>query len=1434
MDRKNRILMVDDDPNLLTSLTDILKLHGFEAVSTIDGKSAIETARDDGIDVALIDLNLADMPGLDVLSGIKQVSPNTECMLLTGYASQDTAIEALNRGAFAYFQKPFDIDMLILSIRRAIEKRDSQAALALSEARHQMAADLTSDYVYEMSVDENNQLKRSWISESFTRITGYTPEEMDDRGGWAALIYPQERGAMEAQYARLLSNQSDFREYRIVRKDGEVRCIEDFSRPITDPASGRVVKVIGAARDITDKKRSQQALADTENALQAMFNSVSESLLLIETDGTIVAVNETTARRLGTDPEKLVGRNAFSYVDADVADNRKKYADQVIATGQPAHFEDVRFGRRIDSSIYPVFNHQNEVQRLAIFGKDVTEKREAERELKAQAEKLESIYRAAPIGIGINANRVILEANQRFCEITGYQRDEIIGQSTRLLYPDDATFEQVGELRKKSRGPDQLFEVETKFKRKDGEIIDVLIRSSPMYSDGEAKSFVFTVRDITTQKESIRALQESEEMFSKVFNGAPFAIVISDHEDGRIVDVNPAFTVISGYEKDEVVGKLTGEMPVWRNTEDKHLVFDLLDQGHKILDQEYVMIRKDGDTRYGLLSSDFIQLKGKTYNLTTVDDITERKQREIELQVMAEVSEALRTSVTREEMQAVLIDHLINLLHLDGVTLEEVVSGDGSRQIVCAGGMWSDLEGDIIPAGEGIGAQVIESGTARLIDDISKSNEVFNKSAFTGLKSAACIPLLIESVPIGLFWVGSRRSLTEMDMRLMRSVAGMAANAIKRISLYEEAMHLVERLKLQGDAMDAAANAIIILDEYKNIEWINPAFTTLTGYDKQEAIGHKVSELQRSEIDQTAVFEELEEALDQGRIWSGRIVNQRKDGSTYIESLTITPLTDSNGRILKYVEIKEDVTDQELHDREKSILINVSNAMRRAVTRDEIIAALLDQLLSEFKIEGASIEILNQKTGELFIELARGNWKPITGLTIPPGEGVSAEVLRTGQPLLINNAQNNEQLVFSEYLAGCKSMACAPLMVEDATIGLLWIGSQRELVDRDVQVLKSISDMGATAIHRADLNEQTLRRLDEINTLRTIDQAINNSLDINLTLELIVKQLRQLCGGDAADILVYRPALLTLTYAAGDGFRTDEIKKSSLRIGSGGAGRVALEQKPLWSEDMRKSQSECVRKELVSGEEFIAYHACPLVVKGEIKGVLEVFHRQPFAAADEWKNILQTVATQAAIAIDNSEMFQGMQKLNTDLLLAYDETIEGWAAALELRDHETEGHSRRVTEHTLRIARAAGMNQEELQHVRRGALLHDIGKISVPDAVLNKPGPLTDEEWVLMKTHPQVAYDLLSKVRYVRPSLEIPYCHHERWDGGGYPRGLKGEEIPLSARLFALVDVYDALTSGRPYREAWSRDKALEYIREQSGKHFDPHAVELFFQTLDN
>lgn len=191
-----------------------------------------------------------------------------------------------------------------------------------------------------------------------------------------------------------------------------------------------------------------------------------------------------------------------------------------------------------------------------------------------------------------------------------------------------------------------------------------------------------------------------------------------------------------------------------------------------------------------------------------------------------------------------------------------------------------------------------------------------------------------------------------------------------------------------------------------------------------------------------------------------------------------------------------------------------------------------------------------------------------------------------------------------------------------------------------------------------------------------------------------------------------------------------------------------------------------------------------------------------------------------------------IQALNAELLIAYDETLEGWAHALDLRDENTEDHSVRVIDLTMELARALGISEQDLVHVRRGALLHDIGKMGIPDAILLKPGPLTEEEWEVMRMHPVFAYDLLSRIPFLRMALDIPYCHHEKWDGSGYPQGLSGKQIPLPARIFSVVDVWDALGSDRPYRKKWHKDKIIDYICEEAGTRFDPEVVKLFLERI--
>ncbi|RJP52747.1 MAG: HD domain-containing protein [Anaerolineaceae bacterium] len=205
---------------------------------------------------------------------------------------------------------------------------------------------------------------------------------------------------------------------------------------------------------------------------------------------------------------------------------------------------------------------------------------------------------------------------------------------------------------------------------------------------------------------------------------------------------------------------------------------------------------------------------------------------------------------------------------------------------------------------------------------------------------------------------------------------------------------------------------------------------------------------------------------------------------------------------------------------------------------------------------------------------------------------------------------------------------------------------------------------------------------------------------------------------------------------------------------------------------------------------------------------------------------------QVSLAIANAKLYKKAQQAIADISHAYDATLEGWSRVLDMRDHVTDEHTHRVADLTVALAKKMGVPSADLGHIRRGALLHDIGKMAIPDSILQKTDALTSEDWEIMRTHPEKAYSILSHIEYLIPAMDIPYCHHEKWDGTGYPRGLKGEEIPLAARLFAVVDVFDALTSDRPYRKAWTKKKTMQHIREQSGKYFWSEAVDAFLEMM--
>jgi PAS domain S-box-containing protein len=383
------------------------------------------------------------------------------------------------------------------------------------------------------------------------------------------------------------------------------------------------------------------------------------------------------------------------------------------------------------------------------------------------------------------------------------------------------------------------------------------------------------------------------------------------------------------------------------------------------------------------------------------------------------------------------------------------------------------------------------------------------------------------------------------------------------------------------------------------------------------------------------------------------------------------------------------------------------------------------------------------------------------------------------------------------------------------------LASRRTKPDAMLFVLRDISPRKAA-------ERQIRQQLERLAALRTIDGAITASLDLRVTLMVILDELTNQLRVDAADVLLLRPNSQTLQYVSDRGFRFPHPKDLSMYINRGYAGQAAVARQVVLIPEWNVRREDPVRAGMFAAEGFSSYAAAPLIAKGQVKGVLEVFHRSRLETDPAWIACLETMAEQAAIAIDNAMLFEDLQRTNIELTLAYDATIEGWSRALDLRDRETVGHAQRVTEATLRTGRALGLTETELIHVRRGCLLHDIGKMAIPDTILLKPGPLDENEWEVMRRHPVYAFEWLSPIGFLRSSLDIPYCHHERWDGNGYPRRLKGEQIPLPARIFAVADTWDSLRTNRPYRKALADSEVFAHIHSREGSSFDPLVLRAF------
>lgn len=638
---------------------------------------------------------------------------------------------------------------------------------------------------------------------------------------------------------------------------------------------------------------------------------------------------------------------------------------------------------------------------------------------------------------------------------------------------------------------------------------------------------------------------------------------------------------------------------------------------------------------------------------------------------------------------------------------------------------------------------------------------------------------------------------------------------------------------------------------------VNEAAIRRYGYSREEFLGMTIRDIRPPEdVERLETYLEAHIGTDAERVVAG-FVHRRKDGGLLDVEITSSPIVFA-GRPARLV-LAYDVSDHTRYERRLQALAEASAEIASAESLQDALQHITDRTR---EILGAHLGMCTltptsdwtEATTALSLSSRYADHVGTPGLH--DGSGIYSLVRESGQPLrltadeLAHHPRRRGFGVAEDTHPPLRGLVAAPLQGPDGwCIGLLMVSDSDagDFTQADEAMLVQLARLASDAIERGrlrwtvatsaaeitKLNASLHRQLDRMDGLRQVDRAITSSLDLNLTLAVFLDQVTTHLGVDAGAVLLHDASARSLRYAALRGLRTTSLRSLAVKVGEGTLGRIVLEREARL-EDLAAPDASHPALVPLRDEGFVTSLARPLIAKGIVVGVLELFHRGAIALDAEQAEYLDALVDQGAIVIDNGVLFNRLERANVELVQAYDTTIEGWAAALDRRGSDPPGHSRRVADLSVRTGQLLQVDSEDLHWIRRGALLHDIGNLGVPEVLLRKPGPLDEEEWARVRTHPDLAREFLDPIPFLRKALDIPCAHHERWDGSGYPQGLSGETIPLPARIFMVSDVFDAMTAGRPYSAPVPRGEAVAYLRRMRGTLFDPHVVDAFFRTLES
>lgn len=707
-----------------------------------------------------------------------------------------------------------------------------------------------------------------------------------------------------------------------------------------------------------------------------------------------------------------------------------------------------------------------------------------------------------------------------------------------------------------------------------------------------------------------------------------------------------------------------------------------------------------------------------------------------------------------------------------------------------------------------------------------------------GIISGMSVIIPGHNSPFGILAVhtSTRRKFDRNDGNFLQSVAHMLATAIDRSLLLND-------LQRVSFAVEQSPVSIVITDSTGNIEYTNPKFRQLAGYTTEEVMG-KNPRILKSEETPPEEYKRLWDTIASGNNWSGRFHNKKKNGELYWEDALISPVKNNDGKIVNFIAIKEDITRKVEIEQRNQAQYAIAAILVQAKSVEEIASKVIQIICECFGWDFGTIWVIDRQENVLRSKI---NWQrtmldlsafesTTQKITFKPGIGLPGRVWASGKPLWIQDVIVDKNFPRFKYaLKDGLHTACGfPIVYENNVIGVMDFFSRsiRPFDNDMLDMMDAVGHQLGMFLARQQMYEQMEKQLNHISVLMEIDRAIASSLDLEVIGNIFAEKTIKHLQADAINILLYNQYAQKFSFLYGSGFLKQKEKQLVLNSSTDLCGKMLLKNEPVFISNFHDEGIICTRSQFAQEEGFVSYYGIPITAKGRLNGVVEIFFRRQFKPDSAWFDFAKSFSLQLAIAVDNALLYEKSQHTQSELLQAYNNTIEGWSYALDLRDKETEGHSRRVTLMAVQIAQHMGMDEEEIAHMYRGALLHDIGKLGIPDNILLKPSPLTEEEWVIMRKHPVYAYEMLSSIAYLKQAMDIPYCHHERWDGAGYPRGLRGNQIPMAARIFSVVDAYDAMLYDRPYRKGLSKEDIVDEISSGTGKHYDPEVVKVFLKML--